>query len=153
MNAVIVWRICAATYSELMFNGEGGLYAKGRWHPKGLPIVYASDSRALAALEILANTLGSSSLQDRLWVIASAEIPSALIKIPARYPSDWRSNPSPESTRTFGKDWLSSADAPVLRVPSAVILGEFNYLLNPRHPDFTRITLRPPQPFAFDARF
>ncbi len=153
MSTVVVWRICAATYSDRIFTGEGGLYLKGRWHTKGVPIIYTSDSRALAALEILANTLGACSLQDRLWVIAKAEIPTTLVRMPKSYPADWRSNPIAESTRVFGKSWIKAGETPALRVPSAVILGEFNYLLNPLHPDFGKIKFSPPQPFAFDSRF
>lgn len=153
MSTISVWRICAATYADKIFSGAGGLHAQGRWHTKGTPVVYTSDSRALAALEVLANTLGASSLRDRLWVIARAEIPDALIHIPKRCPEDWRDHPPSDSTRAFGKAWIKSAESPALRVPSAVILGEFNYLLNPLHPDFTKIKLHPPQPFAFDARF
>lgn len=136
-----------------MFTGEGGLHIKGRWHPKGVPIVYTSDSRALAALEILANATGPSSLHDRRWVIGCAELPVALIHSPKRFPEDWRGNPAPESTRAFGKAWIDAADSPALRVPSAVILGEFNYLLNPLHPRFAEVRLHPPQAFAFDSRF
>ncbi len=153
MSTVSVWRICTATYSERIFNGEGGLHFKGRWHPKGVPIVYTSDSRALAALEILANTKGAATLRDRIWVMARADIPGDLIQMPARYPEDWRDHPPPDSTRAFGLAWIKAGESPALRVPSAVILGEFNYLLNPLHPDFAKIKLHPPQPFAFDARF
>lgn len=153
MSTIDVWRICAATYADDIFSGDGGLHAKGRWHHKGLPIVYTSDSRALAALEILANTLGTGSLRNRLWVMARAEISPSLIFNPERYPDDWRSNPPSDTTRNFGKAWIKAGESAVLRVPSAVILGEFNYLLNPLHPDFAKIKLHPPQPFAFDARF
>jgi RES domain-containing protein len=153
VSSVTVWRINAATYADRVFTGEGSLRIHGRWHPKGVPVIYTSDSRALAALEILANANGAPSLHDRLWVIASAEIPASLIHAPSRFPDNWRVNPPSDTTRSFGKTWFNSAQSPALRVPSAVIPGEFNYLLNPLHPDFAKIKLHPPQPFAFDARF
>jgi RES domain-containing protein len=40
----------------------------------------------------------------------------------------------------------------VLSVPSAVVPAERNYLLNPRHPDFARITLGAPQSLQTDTR-
>ena len=49
-------------------------------------------------------------------------------------------------------DWLESLETAVLGVPSAVIPQETNYLLNPSHPDFVRIRLNKPEPFAFDPR-
>jgi RES domain-containing protein len=153
VNSIIVWRICAATFGDRIFTGEGSLKVQGRWHPKGVPVIYTSDSRALSALEILVNAENSVSLHDRPWVIASAEIPVDLIRTPESVPEDWRKNPSPDSTRAFGHDWFSSRRSPAVRVPSAVVLGEFNYLLNPLHPDFARLTFSPPEPFHFDPRF
>ncbi len=152
MSSIIVWRICAASYGDRMFTGEGSLRVKGRWHPKGIPLVYTSDSRALAALEILANADSSTLLHERPWVIAFAEIPSNLIHVPESVPENWRQNPSPESTRAFGSNWYDSRRSPALRVPSAVVLGEFNYLLNPLHPRFTEIRFGKAEPFSFDPR-
>jgi RES domain-containing protein len=40
----------------------------------------------------------------------------------------------------------------VLKVPSAVTLVEFNYLLNPEHRDFASIEIGDPQPFKLDYR-
>jgi RES domain-containing protein len=153
VNPLVVWRICAATYADRIFTGEGSLRVNGRWHPKGIPVIYTSDSRALATLEILANAAGAASLHDRLWVMASAEIPPGLIHAPATYPENWRENPPPDSTRAFGKAWFSSAKSPALRVPSAVVPGEFNYLLNPLHPEFAQLKFSPPEAFHFDRRF
>lgn len=153
MSTVVVWRIAPAARESSIFTGAGGLYVEGRWHPKGCRMVYTSESRALASLEIMVNVPDRRELGRHAWVIASAEIPASLILRPARFPLDWRVIPSGDATRAFGKDWLDSAVSPALRVPSAVVLGEFNYLLNPLHPDFSKINLSAPQPFAFDARF
>jgi RES domain-containing protein len=37
-------------------------------------------------------------------------------------------------------------------VPSVVIPEERNYLLNPAHPHFSRISWNTPEPFRFDLR-
>jgi RES domain-containing protein len=153
VSLLTVWRICPATYVADVFGGKGGLYFPARWHNKGRPIVYTAESRALAALEILANTQYRSALHTQPWLITRADVPATLIVTPSGFPDDWRAQPPPASTRAFGDAWLASLGSPALRVPSAVILGEFNYLLNPLHPDFKKIKLHPPQPFAFDARF
>ena len=52
----------------------------------------------------------------------------------------------------IGDHWLASSSSAVLRVHSAVILDEFNFLLNPRHPEFIKITSESPVPFVFDER-
>jgi RES domain-containing protein len=139
-------------YAADMFGGQGGLSYAARWHNKGRPIVYAAESRSLAALEILANALDRGALSSKPWVLAWAELSAPQIESPDRYPEDWRKHPPPNSTRAFGDAWLASSRSLALRVPSAVIGGEFNYLLNPRHPDFIRLRFGQPEPFFFDPR-
>lgn len=152
MSLIRVWRVCPAAYSTDVFSGEGSRRYPGRWHGTGRSMVYTSESRSLSALEILANTIDRAALGSRPWVLAWADLPPELVETPARFPDDWRSHPPPASTRAFGNDWFDSSRSPALRVPSAVIGGEFNYLLNPRHPGFAQIRLGPPEPFSFDPR-
>jgi RES domain-containing protein len=40
----------------------------------------------------------------------------------------------------------------VLKVPSAVVKGDFNYLINPFHPDATKISVSSQEDFPFDKR-
>lgn len=51
-----VWGLCKQKHQDTTFSGEGGLYAAGRWHPKGFPIVYTASSLALATLEVFVHT-------------------------------------------------------------------------------------------------
>ncbi len=152
MSSLRVWRICPAVYAADPFGGQGGVYFPARWHNKGRRIVYTAESRSLAAMEILINCHDRTAFAARPWVLAWADIPMPLVEIPARYPDDWRDQPPPGSTRAFGDAWLASTRSPVLRVPSAVIAGEFNFLLNPTHPDFAKIRLGAPEAFSFDPR-
>ncbi len=69
-----------------------------------------------------------------------------------KLPPDWQIEPAPLSTRALGDAWLRAARSAVLALPSVIIPGETNYLLNPVHPDFRKITIGKPQPFAFDPR-
>jgi RES domain-containing protein len=54
--------------------------------------------------------------------------------------------------RELGDHRVESVASAVFRVRSAVVPDEFNFLLNPRHPDFVRIVIEPPTPFLFDER-
>jgi len=99
--------------------------------------VHSEDTRVLAAIR---------------WVAIAVRIEDSLIEIPPSLPEDWRRLPAPPSTREFGSRWVAAARSVVLRVPSAVVDGEFNYLLNPRHPDFAQLEFAPPRPFSFDSR-
>ena len=152
MSALPVWRLCAAQFASTAFSGEGAREFGGRWSPPGLPVVYCAESRALAVLEILAQAEDRRRLAILPWVLISAEIPDALVEKPSRYPPSWRDYPHSGEIQGFGAEWAKAQRAPVLRVPSAVVPGEFNYLLNPQHPDFKKIRLGAPERFSFDGR-
>lgn len=148
----MVWRLCAAKYGATAFSGEGAELYGGRWSPAGVPIAYCSESRALAVVEVLANAEERDRLFAREWVFASAEVPAGLIEKPARFPKNWRAYPHGRETQMIGSEWAKARCSAVLRVPSAVVPGEFNYLLNPAHPEFAKVKVGQPEPFSFDPR-
>jgi RES domain-containing protein len=152
VSSVVVWRLCAAKYGDAAFNGDGARLYGGRWSPAGVAIVYAAESRALAVVEILANVDDAETLFDVAWVVVSAEIPTALIEMPPRMPDSWRQFPHPPETQAWGLEWARAKRTVALRVPSAVVPGEFNYLLDPAHPDFKRVKIGRSESFAFDPR-
>jgi RES domain-containing protein len=55
-------------------------------------------------------------------------------------------------SQSIGDRWLESARSAVLRVPSAVLPAESNFLMNPRHADFDRIEIAPPEVLGVDPR-
>ena len=67
-------------------------------------------------------------------------------------PQGWRTQASREGLKLMGSDWLHQLRACVLRVPSAVVPAEFNFLINPLHPDVKHITHGPPETRDIDAR-
>jgi len=67
-------------------------------------------------------------------------------------PKNWRAEPAPKRLWTLGDEWLDSGKSAVLRVPSAIVVGEFNYLLNPLHPDFFKLRIHDPEKFSIDKR-
>lgn len=152
MSDLVVWRLCSAKHAANAYSGEGAKLVGGRWSPAGIRLVYAAESRALTVVEVLANADESDRLFFLNWVLVPAEVPPEVIERPARVPDDWHQYPHPNSTQAFGADWVQSRRSVALRVPSAVVPGEFNYLLNPAHPRFARVKIGKPQPFAFDPR-
>jgi RES domain-containing protein len=150
---VIVYRICKATYAKAAFSGAGGLKASGRWHHKGQPIVYAAGSLALAALEYLVH-LGRHDIKMR-FVSVRATLPGDIgleVVDAASLPKNWNAAPPLDFTMALGSRWCAELRSTVLKVPSAVVPAEFNFLLNPKHPDFQRIKVSRPEPFFFDPR-
>jgi RES domain-containing protein len=147
------WRITTARWGHRMFDGEGARLYGGRWNPRGIPVVYASETLSLAALEYFVHL--EPELAPPGLLCAAAEIPSGLRSqtlAPAELPAGWREYPAGEPLQELGAAWVREGRSAVLYVPSAVIPHERNVLLNPAHPDFRRLRLRPPEPFSFDPR-
>jgi RES domain-containing protein len=115
-------------------------------------MVYTAESRSLASLEVLVHTEDTLTLASIRWVTIPVGIEESLIETLAPLPEDWNALPVAPSSRAMGSRWAVESRFPVLRVPSAVMSGEFNYLLNPRHPNFSRLAIGEPQRFSFDPR-
>jgi RES domain-containing protein len=146
-----VWRIFPERFSESAFTGIGGLYAARRWNHLGTPIVYCATSPALAALELFVN-LDPHEMPDDL-LMAEATVPDDLIEPLSLdlLPADWRELNN-LACRDLGSGWAASGRSLGLRVPSAVVDGDWNLLLNPRHSAFGQIQVAAPRPFRFDGR-
>jgi RES domain-containing protein len=114
--------------------------------------VYASSTVALATLEMLVHL--DSTVPLPAYRLIEAAIPESLITaVPANaLPHNWRNYPAPPELRILGDNWLQSGDSAVLKVPSALVAVEFNYVINPQHPDFPLITTATAVSFPVDAR-
>ncbi len=152
MSTLRLWRLCRAEHAAGAFTGEGAFRYGGRWSPPGLAVVYCAESRSLAAMEILVHHLGTDIFKLSRWTVMSADVPRAVIEQPARVPADWRELPPVAGVQGFGAEWARAGRSAALRVPSSVVLGEFNYLLNPAHPDFALVEIGRPAAFHFDPR-
>lgn len=153
-DALTAWRLVRperGTRDEA-FSGEGARRFGGRWNAMGVPVVYTSSTLALAALETLAHA--DRRRFAREWVAFELRIPTrdVLELRDADLPGDWRATPVSEGARRVGDAWIASAASAALAVPSVLVPVERNYLLNPAHPSFATIEIRPPRRFRFDAR-
>jgi RES domain-containing protein len=147
-----VWRICKSRFAAAAFTGEGTRLYPGRWNPVGVRMVYTSTSLALAAIEFFVH-LDPSVAPDDL-VSSSAAIPDRLKKQRLELsdlPRDWRRTDHP-ALHAIGAKWIAERTSVALEVPSAVVEGEWNVLLNPAHPQFSKVVIAVPKPFHFDQR-
>lgn len=146
------WRICRRRYAAEAATGEGARLYGGRWNSRGVRVVYASTSLALAAVETFVNL--EPNLRPADFVSIEGNIPEDLEVLrldPEVLPPHWYASRD-ESLRHFGDEWIRRGETVGLLVPSAAIRGEWNLLLNPIDPNFRRIEFRDPQPFEFDVR-
>lgn len=150
---IAVYRITKDRYRDQIFSGLGGLYASGRWTLRGRPVVYTSQSISLAVLEYALNYKRHGWLPPSVLgrAVIPAEVNVGSISTSA-LPDCWRDPDPPAALREIGDAWLRGAESVCLRVPSAIVPEESNYLLNPRHPDFEKLTIGLPERFNFDRR-
>jgi RES domain-containing protein len=147
------FHLCKTRHMPGAFTGEGARLNGGRWNSPGNAVVYISSSLSLATLEVLVH-LEDPEVFGNLFSWASLEIPPELLETlkPETLPAGWNDDESSRISRAIGDAWLASVRSTALAVPSVVTPGEWNYLLNPAHPDFPRILIGTPQAFRPDPR-
>ena len=145
------WRLTKTKYLSAAWDGEGASKSGGRWNRPGVPVVYTSGSLSLALVEVLVH-LSVEILPAYSAVPVEFDQSLVTVVAPGQLPRNWKDSPPPPATQAMGAEWVASGASAVLRVPSVVVPGEFNFILNPTHRDFGRITIGSPMPFPFDAR-
>ena len=150
-----VFRIEREKYLETTLKGIGAALTEGyRWNSLNTYLVYTAESRALATLEVSVHLDLSEDLPtDRYYI--EIDIPEEItifeIKI-EDLPDGWDSKPPILETQYIGDDFVTGKSAAVLKVPSSIVQQEFNYLINPNHPDAEKITVVSASPLKFDSR-
>ncbi len=149
---MIVFRLGSAKHSNDL-SGKGAELVGGRWNNKGVAMLYTSSSIALGVTEVAVHTpLGIVPLDYSLTQI---EIPDsiAIYELPqSQYPKDWKAFPHPLSTKLKGDKFILDTNFLVIKVSSAVVAGDFNYLINPNHKDASKIKIVDVSAFEFDER-
>ena len=147
------YRLTKTRYASTAFEGTGSRLAGGRWNSPGRSVVYTSTHPSTAVLEILVHVRCADLLRDAYTMI-SADIPSALILDldTGKLPAGWDAAQETAASTAIGDEWYDTLASVALRVPSVVMRGEHNVLLNPNHPDWNRVTIGTPERFLFDPR-
>jgi RES domain-containing protein len=150
---MFVYRISQTKYAN-SFKSPG---IDARWNSYGKEVIYTAGSVALACLENLAHKSGAA-LSAGNFSIAIIDIdPGVSIKETTieqlkNLNTEWYKVENYAITQSIGDEWLASMETAVMKVPSAIIELEFNYLLNPSHPEFFNIKIASVSKFAFDPR-
>lgn len=133
-------------------NGEGARLHGGRWNMIGIPCIYTSETKALSILEYAANvpleempfsiSITVYTIPDNSWKEFGLD----------ELPKNWSQIPAPRETKEWGNRHLQEAKFPALKLPSVIIHSEFNFILNPLHPDFKKVSVKEVHSFTFDTR-
>ena len=122
----------------------------GRWNSPGRRVAYLSTSRSLAVLELLVHVTRETVPANLLFI--PIDVPNRLVQDLETPPEEWNELPWSAAARTFGDAWLSARSSLAILVPSIVIPQERNFLINPLHPQFTRLRIHAPEAFVLDQR-
>jgi|TARA_B110000240_G_scaffold149994_1_gene166136 RES domain-containing protein len=147
-----VFRLSKRKYSKEL-NGKGAAKSGNRWNSKGTEIIYTAESRALAMAEVAVHLTLATLPSD--YVLIEIEIPDNIIIkeiILKELVEDWNNHPPNSNTQKIGDEFIDSIKECLLKVPSAVVQGDSNYLINPYHTDFKKIKIIEITDFPFDKR-
>ncbi|SDG08015.1 RES family NAD+ phosphorylase [Epilithonimonas hungarica] len=146
---MIVYRLSKEIYASDL-SGKGAEIAGGRWNSKGNAALYTAQSIALCVTEIAVHIpLG---ILPRDYCLVHIEIPDVDLFEPKRLPKDWNTFPHPDSTQKIGDKFLKENKFLIMKVPSAAVQGEFNYVINPRNIGSSEIKVKKIEKFTFDDR-
>lgn len=147
-----LWRLIKTKYAATAFDGEGARLYGARWNSPGTRVAYASSNSALAVLEVLVHLRNASVLPSYSLIVAT--LPDASVEIfpVLALPENWRASPVPPEVQGIGNEWIRSGRSLALKVPSAVVQGGSNILINHTHPDFAQFSVDSVEPFGFDPR-
>jgi RES domain-containing protein len=152
-----IWRLCRAPFAAEASSGEGARRFGGRWNSRGVPMVYASTSLALAAIELFVHLEPGQAPGDLVFlsVILPEGEPARTLQ-PADLPPDWWTDKGLAATRDLGDAWIrtqpSAHSSLAMMVPSVPIRAEWNVLVNPMHPAIAQIRVEKQQAFRYNAR-
>jgi RES domain-containing protein len=147
-----VYRIAKKRYIHDL-SGEGARLYGGRWNRKGTSLLYTSQNRSLATVEYLVHL--PMTLIPKDMCIAAIEVPAdfPVFELQEKnLPALWATWPAPVQLSLIMEELLQEDRYLSIKVPSAVVEGEFNILVNPRHRGFQELRIIDTRNYHFDDR-
>lgn len=149
---MIIFRLSKKQYANEL-NGKGAAKFGNRWNSKGVEIIYTAENRSLAMAEVAVHLTIATLPRD--YVMIEIDVPDSIQvdKLDDNLlGDDWNQFPHTRATQKIGDDFIDAKDTCLLKVPSAVVKGDHNYLINPYHSDFKKIKIKRFYDFPFDKR-
>jgi RES domain-containing protein len=134
-------------------SGKGAALKGARWNSIGVELIYTAANRSLAMAEVAVHFSLATIPADYLMMTIFIPDNISLRKLNVSdLPADWNIFPHPASTQLIGDRFAVDNKFCVLQIPSSVTAGDYNFLINPKHPEFTRIKIIDKVKFPFDKR-
>ncbi|HEY0246163.1 MAG TPA: RES family NAD+ phosphorylase [Mucilaginibacter sp.] len=146
---MILYRLTKCIYTDL--SGLGARLYGGRWNSEGRSMVYLTSSRSLAVLEALVHLSPTNLPND--YCMMTIDVPDSITEIDLQLlPHNWHEYPEQNGLKQIGNNFIRENKYLLLKVPSAIVKEEYNYLMNPLHPQSATVKILSNQPFYFDQR-
>lgn len=146
---MVIIRIALKKYAKELFASG----VPGRWNSEGKKVIYGAESLSLAALETMIRRNGAGF--NKNFATMFIDVPEDLTITPIdirKLPKDWNDPLDYSICQPLGDQWYEENKSPILKVPSAIIPREYNYVINSTHKDYTRIKLFDVAEFIPDPR-
>ena len=149
-----LWRIEKSVFAREVRSGNGAQIYGGRWNGPGRPAIYCAGSLSLAMLEVMAHVSTEEDAgEKRVFFTVDVDDKRAEEIATTDLPRNWRSALKAGPCRRLGDAWLGRGHSVALRVPSALVAGEFNCILNPAHPHYRKAAIwSAGRPLRMDSR-
>jgi RES domain-containing protein len=145
-----IYRLVRARYLA-DFSGEGAAIMGNRWNSKGTKMIYCAANRSLAMAEVAVHLSLNNLPKD--YLMMEIEVPSDVrIDELNSLPDNWHAFPATSATKLIGDQFILQDVSCLLKVPSAIVHKDYNFLINPNHKEFTKIRILDTYPFPFDLR-
>jgi len=147
---MIIYRLATEKYKDDL-SGTGSKIFGGRWNSKGTAAVYSTENISLAVLEILVRV--DKNIIPPSYHLIRLEIPDQLTVTTIqlnKLKKDWKDDL--DYTQWMGTEFIRSQKSILLKIPSAIVEEEHNYIINPSHPDFKKVKIKASAKFRFDDR-
>lgn len=136
---MLLWRITRKPFLAQALEGLGAKRYGGRWNSKGVAVIYTSESLELAVLEALVH-LDIDLIPKDVYQIGLELDDQLIAHVHTPLPDGWDSVPPYHpKVQAIGDQWIRSGSSLALRVPASVLPSRSNVLLNPAHPEISRL--------------
>lgn len=147
--SITLYRFARTKYSDDL-SGNGAKLYGGRWNNVGYPAIYTSFTASLSLLELLIHSVSYDEIKDNRLMIIEVPDTSIMEITPKKLKTNWEKDI--DYTRFIGSEFIAHSSNLLLKVPSAIIPFEHNYVINPLHKDFSKVKLKEASIFSFDGR-
>lgn len=147
-----VFRLSRERYANEL-SGAGAAIKGGRWNSIGFELIYTAGNRSLAMAEVAVHFTMATLPDD--YMMVTINIPADLVIqeiSESDLPRNWNAFPHPSSTQKLGDQFILQGRCCIAKIPSVVTKGDFNFLINPNHNDFKKLSISETEKFPFDRR-